>query len=250
MKTKRFILFTLLVTSAIALFSSFVNGAEADFYKKLKKYCSSLQAEFNQIDEERQKDLKEIGDYVIEKRLAHQTANLVFICTSNSRRSHFAQIWSKTAALYYGIDSVATFSGGTEAKQVHKNAIAAMKRCGFSVTSNKTGDNPVWFVTTSNQSAGWGIWSKKYNDSSNPKKDFCAAMVCSEADHACPNVEGAELRIGMPYDDPKYYDNTPSQDQKYDERCRQIARDMFFMMDYVKQKMILKLESKKHVSGH
>ena len=70
-------------------------------------------------------------------------------------------------------------------------------------------------------------------------------MVCSEADKSCPSVDGAELRIPLAYDDPKYYDNTPSQEQKYDERCQQIAREMFFMMDYVKQKLVLKAESKK-----
>jgi hypothetical protein len=35
-------------------------------------------------------------------------------------------------------------------------------------------------------------------------------MVCSEADKSCPSVDGAELRVGMPYDDPKYFDGTPS----------------------------------------
>jgi hypothetical protein len=49
----------------------------------------------------------------------------------------------------------------------------------------------------------------------------------------------------MPYDDPKYFDGTPSQNQKYDERCREIAREMFFIMDHVKQKLILKMEAKK-----
>jgi len=58
--------------------------------------------------------------------------------------------------------------------------------------------------------SGWAAWSKKYNDTANPKKDFCAVMVCSEADKSCPSVDGAELRVGMPYDDPKYFDGTPS----------------------------------------
>jgi hypothetical protein len=128
---------------------------------------------------------------------------------------------------------------------VHPNTVAALRRCGFSVTTNQSGDNPTYFVTAGNEIGEWAISSKKYGSSINPKNNFCAAMVCSEADKSCPNVEGAELRIGLAYDDPKYYDNTPSQNQMYDERCRQIAREMFFMMDYVKKKLILKTESKK-----
>jgi hypothetical protein len=46
-------------------------------------------------------------------------------------------------------------------------------------------------------------------------------------------VEGAELRIGLPYQDPKEFDNSPLKEVKYDERCRQIAREMFYILDFV-----------------
>lgn len=216
-----------------------------DLYKPLKKYVGSVVSEFHLISEERTKELVEIGDYVIGQRTGNKTCHLLFICTSNSRRSHMAQVWAQTAALYYGIDSVFTFSGGTEATRVHPNTISALRRAGFNVTTSQTGDNPTWFVTLGSKLGQWGIVSKKYDARMNPKKDFCAAMVCSEADKSCPVVEGADLRVALPYDDPKYYDNTPSQELKYDERCRQIAREMLFMMDYVKQKLIVKTESKK-----
>jgi arsenate reductase (thioredoxin) len=78
-----------------------------------------------------------------------------------------------------------------------------------------------------------------------PKSEFGAVMVCSEADKSCPVVDGADIRVAMPYDDPKYFDGTPSQDLKYDERCKQIARDMFFVMDYVKTKLVLLSETKR-----
>lgn len=156
-----------------------------------------------------------------------------------------AQIWAQSASIYYGVDSVMTFSGGTEATRVHPNTIAVLRRCGYSVTTSQANDNPYYFVNAGDKVALGVIYSKKYNNSMNPKSNFLAAMVCSDADKSCPSVDGAELRIALPYEDPKYYDNTPSQDQKYDERCRQIAREMFFMMDYVKQKLILKIESKK-----
>lgn len=242
MKTvlKRSIVFLL----AMPLFLNFTaDSGRKGFYKQLQNYTNSLAGEFNLIDTEKKKDLKELGDYILERKLKHKSTSLLFICTSNSRRSHMAQIWAKTAALYYGIDSLWTFSGGTEATKVNINAINALKRCGFSLSSNNIGDNPVWNVNTGNKSEGWMIFSKKFNHSTNPKSEFGALMVCSEADKSCPTVEGADVRIPLPYDDPKYFDNTPSQDLKYDERCRQIARDLFFVMDYVKTNLILKAES-------
>lgn len=226
-------------------FNGVFGQEKLNLYKPLKKYVTSVVSEFNLITEERKKELIEIGNYVIEQRSENKTCNLLFICTSNSRRSHMAQVWAQTASLYYGIDSVFTFSGGTEATRVHPNTISALKRAGFNITTSQAGDNPTWFVTLGDKLGQWSIVSKKYNSIINPKNNFCAAMVCSEADKSCPAVEGADLRLALPYDDPKYYDNTPSQDLKYDERCRQIAREMLFMMDYVKQKMIIKFESKK-----
>ncbi len=246
MKTKHLLKSTISIL-LFAMCFSFISfkSSKVEFYKKLKKYCHSLPGEFNQIPEERKKELIEIGDYIIEQQLAKKSSRLLFICTSNSRRSHMAQIWAQSATFYYGLDSIWTFSGGTEATRVHPNTVSALRRCGFSVTTSTADDNPTYFVTAGNTLGQWAIFSKKYNNIINPKSNFCAAMVCSEADKSCPSVDGADLRVGLPYEDPKYYDGTPSQDQKYDERCRQIAREMFFMMDYAKQKMILKIESKK-----
>jgi len=38
----------------------------------------------------------------------------------------------------------------------------------------------------------------------------------------------------LPYQDPKAFDNTAQQNEKYDERCRQIAREMFYVFSQIK----------------
>jgi protein-tyrosine phosphatase/arsenate reductase len=43
-----------------------------------------------------------------------------------------------------------------------------------------------------------------------------------------------ELRIATTYDDPKAFDNTPQQDAKYDERCKQIALETLYAFSLVK----------------
>jgi arsenate reductase len=227
----------------VLLISSFKNHSKLS--KKLTHYSKGVISEFALISDERKKDLKEIGDYIVEQRSANKTCKLLFICTSNSRRSHMGQIWASTASRYFGVDSVVAFSGGTEATKVNINAIKALKRCGFGASSAGNSENPVWTIVNGIAGAEQLIYSKKYDDIQNPKKDFVALMVCSEADKSCPIVDGADLRVALPYEDPKHFDNTPSQDLKYDERCREIAREMYFMFDYVKQKLIVKTESKK-----
>jgi hypothetical protein len=55
-------------------------------------------------------------------------------------------------------------------------------------------------------------------------------MVCSDADEACPFIPGASQRISLPYNDPKSADGTGQERLKYDERCREIARDVFYII--------------------
>jgi hypothetical protein len=220
---------------AINSFSFALNKKEelSDIHPKLLNYCNALSKEFVNIALERKAELKDIAGFIIEQRKEHKPANLLFVCTSNSRRSHMAQVWAQVASYYYGVDSVFAFSGGTEQTRVNMNAIDALSRTGIEIYSNSQGDNPLRYLRIGEKINPWVIFSKKYTDSTNPKSNFAAIMVCTEADKACPFVEGADTRIGMPYQDPKEFDNTPLKETKYDERCRQIAVEMFFMMDLV-----------------
>jgi len=232
---KKGILLILCAIGALTV-SSFKQIEKKEFYPKLSTYCDKLSDEFIQIPEERKAELKEIANFIVEQRKEHKPTNLLFVCTSNSRRSHMAQVWSQIASYYYNIDSVFTFSGGTEQTRVNINAIDALNRAGIEIYSNNIGDNTLRYVRVGNKINPWVIFSKKYTDATNPKNNFAAVMVCSEADKACPFVEGAELRIGLPYQDPKEFDNSLLKEAKYDERCRQIAREMFYIMDFVSKK--------------
>ena len=78
----------LAIAFLIIFASAFTSTPKVIFAKKLSKYCKTLPNEFNQISDERKKDIMEMGDYIIKKRVANTKCNLLFICTSNSRRSH------------------------------------------------------------------------------------------------------------------------------------------------------------------
>ncbi|MCK4776283.1 MAG: protein-tyrosine-phosphatase, partial [Candidatus Krumholzibacteria bacterium] len=64
-------------------------------------------------------------------------------------------------------------------------------------------------------------------------EDFCAVMTCSQADKNCPVVVGASMRVAIPYDDPKAFDGTDQEAANYDERCRQISREMLYLFSAV-----------------
>ena len=200
----------------------------------IKQYCDKLIAEFDVIPKERQALLEKISNYVSSKKESHQAIQLVYICTHNSRRSHFGQIWAQVAANYYNVKNVTSFSGGTEATAFNSNAINAIKRVGFDVKPLDETSNKRYHVVYNETENPIICFSKVYDDAQNPQTNFAAIMTCSDAEENCPFIPGDELRIGTTYGDPKAFDNTPLQDAKYDERCKQIALETLYVFSKVK----------------
>lgn len=202
--------------------------------ESIKTYCDNLIQKFDSIPKERKELLGKLSDYIISKQHQHKPINLVYICTHNSRRSHFGQIWAQVAAHYYNIKNAHTFSGGTEATAFNINAINAIKRIGFDVKKTNEAPNALYHIYFDESENPIECFSKVYNDVKNPGSEFAAIMTCSDAEENCPFIPGAELRIGTTYDDPKAFDNTTLQDTKYDERCKQIAIETLYVFSLIK----------------
>jgi len=83
-----------------------------------------------------------------------------------------------------------------------------------------------------------------YDHPVNPSNRFAAVMTCSDADENCPFIPGTEMRISLPYVDPKESDGTSHEAKTYDERLFQIATEMMFIMERV-QAILLQDQAKK-----
>lgn len=201
-------------------------------YVNLKTYISDLESGFNSIATSRKEDLKKVANYVRGKLENDETAKLNFICTHNSRRSHLAQIWTAVAANHYGIQNIETYSGGTEATAFNPRAVSALERTGLKI-ENPGGDNRKYKVQFDDKSEPMTCFSKTFDDPANPDSKFAAIMTCSDADENCPFVPGAEFRKPITYRDPKESDGTDQEAKIYDERCKQIGTEMFYMVSLV-----------------
>jgi len=202
-----------------------------ELLSSLSSYVTKLISEAGRIPLARQQQLHQLAAYVKARRGTERIA-LNFICTHNSRRSHLAQIWAATAAYYYGVPTVQTFSGGTEATAFNPRAVAAIKRAGFSVEEGE-GGNPVYTIRFASAAEPLQCFSKVYDDSVNPKGNFAAIMTCSDADENCPFIPGVDLRLPLTYEDPKVADDTPAESERYDERVQQIGREIFYAFSLV-----------------
>ena len=107
--------------------------SNANLLPPLRPYVNQVAKELEMVSAERKVVLNEIVASIASRLGAGKTAELTFICTHNSRRSHMSQIWAPTAAYYYGLDKVHAFSGGTEATACNCRTVTAMRRAGFAI---------------------------------------------------------------------------------------------------------------------
>lgn len=199
------------------------------------KITSLVQAfDFKDISEDRKSILRPLINFIQLKFDTQQGIRLNFICTHNSRRSHLSQVWAQTAAQYYGIQNIYCYSGGTEATALFPKVAETLRNSGFLIQKLSEGNNPVYSIKFPENETPTIGFSKTYDAEFNPKSEFAAIMTCSQADGGCPFIAGAEKRIAVTYDDPKAFDNTPEQTEKYQERSLQIATEMFYIFSQIK----------------
>lgn len=188
----------------------------------------------NTISSERKAMLQPLIEFIQSKTDANQAIRLNFICTHNSRRSHLSQIWAQTMAFYFGIENVQCFSGGTEATALFPKVAETLTNQGFSVTKLSVENNPVYSIKFSDNEHPVIGFSKVFDAEFNPKSGFAAIMTCAQADEGCPFITGTEKRFPIRYDDPKVYDNTDLQTEKYSERSIEIATEMKYVFSQIK----------------
>ncbi|MDO6471774.1 low molecular weight phosphatase family protein [Maribacter sp. 1_MG-2023] len=185
------------------------------------------------ITADRKVVLQPLVDYIQEKTNASEEIRINFICTHNSRRSHLSQVWAQTMANYYSIKNVFCYSGGTEATALFPMVAETLKNQGFQVQKLSETTNPVYAIKYSENEHPVIGFSKSYEDSFNPSAQFAAVMTCSQADGGCPFIAGAEKRVPITFEDPKAFDNTPQQAEKYTERSIQIATELFYIFSQI-----------------
>jgi arsenate reductase len=127
------------------------------------------------------------------------------------------------------------YSGGTEATAMFPLVSKTLAKQGFQIKIISEGNNPIYSIKFSENEHPVIGFSKTFDNDFNPKSEFAAIMTCSSADKGCPFIAGAEKRIPITFEDPKAFDNTPQQAEKYEERSLQIANEMFYVFSKIKK---------------
>ncbi len=185
------------------------------------------------INEARREILKPLVDFIQNKIRDKQEIRLNFICTHNSRRSHFSQVWAQSLAHYFKIKNVYCYSGGTESTFLYPTVVETLQNSGFQIKKISNEENPIYSIKYAENEHPIIGFSKIYNDDFNPRSGFAAVLTCSQAAEECPLVLGAEKRISIAYNDPKEYDGTAKEKEKYSETNNQIATELFYVFSQI-----------------
>lgn len=200
-------------------------------FSEIEKIIKQLNPET--IPDNRKAVLQTLVDFIQSKVKNNLEIRINFICTHNSRRSHLSQIWAQTMAYYFNVKQVFCYSGGTEATALFPMVAETLQHSGFDIKTISEGKNPIYSIKYANNEHSIIGFSKKLDDDFNPKSEFVAIMTCDSANEACPFVPGAEKRIPITFEDPKAFDNTPQQADKYNERSLQIATELLYVFSQI-----------------
>lgn len=206
-------------------------AGQDEMVEPLQSYLADIVDSFAEIPEDRRVLLDRMAEIISERVQAEEPSPITFICKANSRRSHLGHVWAQTAATYYDIPGIMTFSGGTEATAINIRTVRAFRRAGFSVVQVTDDENPHYLIQYSDAQPAIDAFSKVYDEEGNPTEGYLAALCCDDKD--CPVARGAFAHVSLNYEDPKVADDTPEENARYDERCRQIAIEMFYVMSRV-----------------
>ena len=200
-------------------------------FSKIESLIKKLNPET--ISEERKIVLQPLAEFIQTKVSNNQEIRINFICTHNSRRSHLSQVWAQTMANYFNIKNVFCYSGGTESTALFPMVAETLQNSGFEIKMLSKDSNPIYSIKYAENAHPIIGFSKKLDDDFNPKAKFAAILTCDSANETCPFVPGAEKRIPITFEDPKAFDNTPQQAEKYNERSLQIATELFYIFSQI-----------------
>ena len=206
-------------------------------YPILDEYVRDFPEEFRKIPEDRRYRLNEIIYFLEEQEVNEAPWQLLFISTNQSTVSQMAQVWSKAAAYYFGFTDLQSYSGGLDPADISVSTIKALEKAGFIVYRTDVSGTEVYRVKYSFNLQPILTFPKKINHVRNPQSDFMAVIVDENADLNIQNIKGTYHRLFLNYDDPIGYEGSELEDEMFDESCRQVAVEMFYVFARLRKRL-------------
>lgn len=143
---------------------------------------------------------------------------VVFLCTHNSRRSQYCEVWAKYFSSIYN-NKIKIFSAGVVKTKVHKQIYKSLERVGIGVDKN---------LSINTETISISPFSKTLTEIEEEK--FISIMTCSDSEKTCPVDNRSLINLKLFYKDPKIYDNSSKEAEEYDKTSFMIACEINFIL--------------------
>ncbi len=228
--------------SALLLIISILPAGSRNFsfnklYPILNEYVRDFPSEFRKIPEDRRYRLNEIVYYLEDQERNNISGKLLFISTNQSSVGQMAQVWSKTAAYYFGFTDYQAYSGGIKPDEISLNTIISLEKAGYIVYKMNIDGVDVYRIKYSYNLDPLVVYPKKIEHVKNPNSNFMAIFVDRNADLNISNLRGTYHRLLLGYEDPVGYDGSEMEEQIYNESCKQVAIEMFYVFSQLRKKL-------------
>ena len=216
------------------------NTRETDInklYPIINEYVRDFPKEFRKIPEDRRYRLNEIVYFLEEQKVENNPWQLLFISTNQASVSQMAQVWSKTAAYYYGFTNFESFSAGLDPGIISVKMITCLEKAGFIVYKTNLDGMDVYRIKYSYNIEPIVSFPKKIDHVRNPNRDFMAVFVEKNADMNVQNIKGTYNRLLLTYDDPVGYEGSQQEEVMYEESCKKVAVEMFYVFSLLRKRL-------------
>jgi hypothetical protein len=112
---------------------------------------------------------------------------------------------------------------------INQEAIMAMERAGFIIYRSNTQGSEIYKIKYSYNLTPIFAFTKKIDYRKNPRNGFMAIVIEPNANLNLPRVRGTYRRLTLLYEDPSGYAGADLEERKFDEICRQIGLEMFYV---------------------
>ena len=206
-------------------------------YPILSEYVRDFPKEFRKIPEDRRYRLNEIVYFLETQEQNRDPWQVLFISTNQSSVGHLAQVWAKTASYYFGFSKFESYSGGLAPHQISISTITTLEKAGFIVYKSDINNIGVYRIKYSYNLEPIVAFPKKIEHVKNPNQDFMAVIVEENADLNIQNVRGTYDRLLLTYEDPLGYDGSDVESSIYNESCKKIAVEMFYVFSQLRKRL-------------
>ncbi len=206
-------------------------------YPILNEYIREFPRELRNIPEERRYRLNEIVHFLAEQYSGNSAGQVLFITTNEATVGQMASAWSKAAAYYFGFKNFQAYTGGLKPEKITENTIISLEKAGFIVYKSTAIGMDQYRIKYSYNLDPLVSFPKKLDHSRNPSSNYMAVVLDKNADMNISDIRGTYNRLFLDYEDPSGYQDAMVETAKYDETCRRVAVEMFYVFSQLKKRL-------------